>query len=48
MEAFGAWLGGAVYIVTIAGVLFWRFHSRRWSRIKIFAEEQDPAQGAPA
>ena len=31
----GAWLGGAVYVIALAGVLIWRFRSGAWQHIRI-------------
>jgi len=31
----GAWLGGTFYVVMLAAVLMWRFHSGAWRRIEI-------------
>jgi MATE family multidrug resistance protein len=31
----GAWLGGTFYVVMLASVLIWRFHSGAWRRIEI-------------
>jgi Na+-driven multidrug efflux pump len=38
LGAVGAWMGATVYIIFMAGILFWRFRSERWRDIKIFSE----------
>lgn len=41
LGAVGAWLGATVYIIIMAGILFWRFRSEKWRDIKIFSEEPE-------
>lgn len=40
--ALGAWIGAAVYICVLSGLMWWRFTSERWRHINIFSEP-DPA-----
>jgi MATE family multidrug resistance protein len=35
-EAFGAWIGAAIFIVLLSGVLFFRFRNEGWRDINIF------------
>lgn len=43
----GAWLGATVYIIGISGLLFWRFYSERWRRIRIFKSDRIAAKPPP-
>ncbi len=38
MGAVGAWMGATLYIICMAGIMFWRFRSEKWRDIKIFSE----------
>ncbi|MGI6037629.1 MAG: MATE family efflux transporter [Limnochordia bacterium] len=31
----GAWIGSIIYLLAMAGLFFWRFHSGRWQRISL-------------
>ncbi len=44
--AVGAWLGATVYIITLSGIMFRRFHGERWRHIKIFRADLVPVVGA--
>lgn len=37
LGAIGAWIGAAIYIVGLSGVVFRRFHGERWRHIRIFS-----------
>lgn len=40
MGAVGAWVGATVYIITLAGIMGWRWHAERWRLITIFKNEE--------
>lgn len=40
--AIGAWLGATVYIITLSGIMFRRFHGERWRYITIFRADLVP------
>jgi MATE family multidrug resistance protein len=48
MGAVGAWIGATIYIILIAGMLFWRFKGEKWRDIKIFSEEADTDPFVPS
>jgi len=54
LEARGAWIGAALYIMGLCGVFLWRFQSEAWRSIRIFSEDAAghvaavPAGPAPA
>ena len=35
LEAPGAWIGAAIHLALIAGLMYWRFRSERWRRIDL-------------
>lgn len=39
MEAFGAWLGAAAYVVVLSGVYLMRFRGEKWRQVNIFSDE---------
>lgn len=38
--AVGAWMGAALYICVLGGLMLWRFKSERWRHINIFSETE--------
>ncbi|NLV41973.1 MAG: MATE family efflux transporter [Candidatus Hydrogenedentes bacterium] len=36
LETYGAWIGATIFIMTLSGVLFLRFHGEKWRNIQIF------------
>ncbi|MBI2434182.1 MAG: MATE family efflux transporter [Candidatus Hydrogenedentes bacterium] len=43
--AVGAWIGATIYIILLAGMMFFRFRSGRWREINIFGEPPARADG---
>lgn len=41
--AHGAWVGATIYIITLSGLLFYRFRSGRWRGFSIFSTDDAPA-----
>jgi len=49
--AFGAWVAGTIYIITLSGLIFRRFHQEKWRDINIFSATEagtKTEQAAPA
>ncbi|MBI2422989.1 MAG: MATE family efflux transporter [Candidatus Hydrogenedentes bacterium] len=38
-QALGAWIGAAIYIIALSGIMFARFQGERWRNINIFSAE---------
>ncbi|MCC6142203.1 MAG: MATE family efflux transporter [Candidatus Hydrogenedentes bacterium] len=38
-QAFGAWVGAAIYIICLCGFFYGRFRSERWKEMNIFTDE---------
>jgi len=41
--AAGAWMGAALYICVLSGLMWWRFKSERWRHIDIFSDRTSPS-----
>jgi len=39
LGAVGAWAGATIYIITLSGLMLWRWHAERWRSIRIFRDE---------
>jgi MATE family multidrug resistance protein len=39
LGAGGAWIGATIYVISLSGVVLWRFRSEKWRNIRIFTEE---------
>jgi MATE family multidrug resistance protein len=44
----GPWAMCTLYIIVLGALLWWRFHSRAWERIRLFREPSAPAADAAA
>ncbi|MCP4639807.1 MAG: MATE family efflux transporter [bacterium] len=45
LGAVGAWYGATIFIVTLSGVVYWRFQGERWRKVRIFASDYQDSQG---